>query len=191
MEDNIFISQSKYAESIVNKFGLEKASSKRTHAATHVKLTKDENGFHVDQSLYRSLIDSLLYLKASICDITSLVGVCAICQAKPKANHITRGKRIVKYISGTYDHDILYYHDINSILLRYCDVDWLGNIDDRKSTFGGCFFLGNNLISWFNKKHNCHSLSIAEVQYIVAGTSCTQLLWMKYMLKEYNVEQES
>jgi len=55
---------------------------------------------------------------------------------------------------------------------------------------GGCFFLGNNLISWFSKKQNCVSLSTAEDEYIAAGSSCSQLVWMKKMLKEYNVEQD-
>ena len=65
MEDSIFLSQSKYAKNIVKKFGMENASHKRTPAPTHVKISKDENGVSVDQSLYRSMIGSLLYLTAS------------------------------------------------------------------------------------------------------------------------------
>ena len=49
--------------------------------------------------------------------------------------------------------------------------------------------MGNNLISWFNKKQNCVSLSTAEAEYIAAGSSCSQLVWMKQMLTEYNVSQ--
>jgi len=98
-------------------------------------------------------------------------------------------KRILKYINSTNDYGILYSHSENSILTGYCDADWAGSADDRKSTSGGCFFLGNNLISWFSKKQNCVSLSTAEAEYIAAGSSCSQLVWMKQMLKEYNVEQ--
>ena len=47
-----------------------------------------------------------------------------------------------------------------------------------------------NLISWFSKKQNCVSLSTAKAEYIAAGSSCSQLVWMKQMLKEYNVEQD-
>lgn len=61
MEDTIFLSQSRYAKSIVKNFGLETASHIRTPATTHLKLTKDEKGESVDQSLYRSMIGSLLY----------------------------------------------------------------------------------------------------------------------------------
>jgi hypothetical protein len=92
MEDTIFISQSKYAKSIVKKFGLENASHNRTPATTHVKLSKDEKGVDVDQSLYNNMIGSLLYLTASRLDITFAVGVCARYQAEPKTNHITQVK---------------------------------------------------------------------------------------------------
>ena len=49
-------------------------------------------------------------------------------------------------------------------------------------------FFGNNLISWFSKKQNCVSLSTAEAEYIVAGSRCTQLIWMKQMLQEYGIQ---
>ena len=190
MEDSIFLSQSKYAKNIVKKFGMENASHKRTPAPTHLKLSKDEAGTSVDQSLYRSMIGSLLYLTASRPDITYAVGVCARYQANPKISHLTQVKRILKYVNGTSDYGIMYCHCSDSMLVGYCDADWAGSADDRKSTSGGCFYLGNNLISWFSKKQNCVSLSTAEAEYIAAGSSCSQLVWMKQMLKEYNVEQD-
>lgn len=75
--------------------------------------------------------------------------------------------------------DLWYSFDRTSVLVGYCDADWAGCVEDRKSTFGGCFFLGNNLIVWFRKKQNFISLSTAEAKYIVSGSSCTQFLWMK------------
>jgi len=83
----------------------------------------------------------------------------------------------------------MYSHSTDSNLVGYCDTDWAGNADDRKSTSGGCFFLGNNFISWFSKNQNSVSLSTAEAEYITAGSSFSQLVWMKQMLKEYNVNQ--
>jgi len=67
-------------------------------------------------------------------------------------SHLTQVKRILKYINNTSDYGILYSYIENSKLMSYCDGDWVGSADDRKSTSGGCFFLGNNLISWFSKK---------------------------------------
>ena len=64
-------------------------------------------------------------------------------------------------------------------------------MDDIKSTLGGCFYPGNNLVSWMSKKQNFVSLSIAEVEYIVAGSCCTQLLWMKKLLHDYGIPQDT
>ncbi|XP_050876494.1 uncharacterized mitochondrial protein AtMg00810-like [Lathyrus oleraceus] len=151
MDDSIFISQSKYAKNIMKKFVMENDSHKMTPSPTHLKLSKDEKGINVDQSLYRSMIGSLLCLTTSKLDITFVVGVCARYQVEPKMSHINQVKRILKYINGTSDYGMLYSHGSNSILVGYCDADWAGNADDRKNTLGGCFFLGNNLISWFSK----------------------------------------
>lgn len=157
---------------------MENASHKRTHVPTHLKLTKDEKGVNMDQSLYRSMIDSLLYLTASRPDVTFAVGVCARYQYEPKMSHITQVKRILKYINGTSEYGTLYSHNANSLLTRYCHADWAGSANDRKNTSGGCLFLGNNLISWFSKKQNSVSLSTAEAEYIAAGSSLSQLIWM-------------
>ncbi|CAM8916160.1 unnamed protein product [Rhodiola kirilowii] len=188
--DGIFICQSKYARNLIKKFDLEKVIHKRTPAATHVKVTKDDAGTKVDQTLYRSMIGSLLYLTASRPDIAHAVGVCARYQANPKESHLMNKKRIIRYVCGTADYGLWYTKDTNSCLVWYCDADWAGNAEDRKSTSGGCFFLGNNLVSWFSKKQNSISLSTAEAEYIAAGSSCTQMLWMKQMLEEYEVKQD-
>ncbi|CAM8923229.1 unnamed protein product [Rhodiola kirilowii] len=166
------------------------ASHKRTPAATHLKITKDDAGKKVDQILYRSMIGSLLYLTASRLDIAYAVGVCARYQADPKESHLLQVKRIIKYVCGTIDFGIWYTKDTNPCLVGYCDADWAGNAEDRKSTSGGCFFLGNNLVSWFSKKQNSISLFTTDAEYIAAGSCCTQLLWMKQMLSEYGVEQK-
>ncbi|CAJ2661893.1 unnamed protein product [Trifolium pratense] len=134
------------------------------------------------------MIGSLLYLTASRPDIMFAVGVCARYQSEPKMSHLTQVKRIFKYVNGTCGYGILYSHGNNSTLVGYCDADWAGSADDRKSTSGACFFLRSNLVSWFSKKQNSVSLSTTEAEYIAAGSSCSQLLWMGQMLKVTDVE---
>src|ERR1044072_7966291 len=104
MTDSMFISHSKYARGLFKKFGLESASHKRTPAATHIKISKDEKGEDVDQILYRSMIGSFLYLTASRPDIAYVVGVCARYQAQPKSSHLVQVKRIIKNVSGTAEY---------------------------------------------------------------------------------------
>ena len=64
-------------------------------------------------------------------------------------------------------------------------------MDDRKSTSGGCFYLGNNLVSWMSKKKNFVSLSTAKAEYIAARSCYTQLLWMKNLINDYGIPQDS
>ncbi|XP_065623228.1 secreted RxLR effector protein 161-like [Quercus suber] len=159
--------------------------------SSSAKLSKDASGVDIDPTLYRSMIGSLLYLTASRPDIAFSVGVCARFQAAPKESHLTAVKQIIRYVNGTSDYGIWYTKDSNECLVGYSDADWAGCIDDRKSTSGGCFYLGNNLISWMSKKQNSVSLSTTEAEYIAAGSCCAQLLWMRKLLHDYGISQDT
>ncbi|XP_019170394.1 PREDICTED: uncharacterized protein LOC109165849 [Ipomoea nil] len=91
--------------------------------------------------------------------------------------------------TGTIKYGLWYSKDSELSLVAYSDADWAGNIDGRKSTSGGCFFVGKNLVSSLIKKQNLISLSTAEAEYIAAGGCCTQLMWMKQMLLDYGLTQ--
>ena len=131
----------------MKKFGLESASSVRTPISQNVKLAIDLLGKSVDLSLYRSMIGSLLYLTASRLDISYNVGVCARYQANPKESHMIAFKRVIKYVKTIADFGVWFNKDTNDVLAGYSDTDWVRNVDDRKSTLGGCFYVGNNLVS--------------------------------------------
>ncbi|KAG5555080.1 hypothetical protein RHGRI_012571 [Rhododendron griersonianum] len=96
LEHGMFVSQTKYALNLVKKFGLESAKHSRTPMSTTTKLSKDLDGIFVDQTLYRSMIGSLLYLTASRPDIAFSVGVCARYQVT-KESHLTAVNHVIKY----------------------------------------------------------------------------------------------
>lgn len=102
--------------------------------------------------------------------------MCARYQANPRLSHLNAVKRIIKYVKGTTDRGLFYSKQTNQNLEGFCDADWSGNLDDRRSTSGGCFFLGNNMISWYSKKQSSVTLSTAEAEYVALGSCCTQLL---------------
>ena len=79
-------------------------------------------------------------------------------------------KRIIKYVGGTYDYGLFYSKESNLSLACFSDSNWAGNVDDRKSTTGGCFYVGANLVAWMSKKQNSMSLSTVEAEYIAAGS---------------------
>ena len=178
-DSSIFLSQSKYAKNLVKKFGLESTSSVRTPMSLNVKLTVDLLSKSIDSSLYRSMIDNLLYLTTSRPDIKYSVGVCARYQVNPKESHMITLKIIIKYVKTTADFSVWYNKDTNDVLTGCSNANWAGNANNRKSTSGGCFYVGNNLVSWMSKKQNSISLFIIEAEYIATGSCCTQLLWMQ------------
>ena len=134
------------------KVWLEFASSVRTLMSPNVKLTVDLLGKSIDSSLYKSMIGSLLYLTASRPDISYSVRVCARYQANPKESHMITLKRVIKYVKSIADFGVWYSKDTNDVLAGYFDSNWVRNADDKKSTSGGCFYMGNNLVSWMSKK---------------------------------------
>ncbi|GJT39939.1 retrovirus-related pol polyprotein from transposon TNT 1-94 [Tanacetum coccineum] len=69
----------------------------------------------------------------------------------------------------------------------YADSDHAGDYVDRKSTSSICTFVGCCLTSWFSKKQTALAISTTEAEYISAGKSCQQTLWMKQALIDYDV----
>ena len=141
LKDGIFLSQSKYARELVKKFGLKSTKHFRTPMVTNLKLSKNESRKEVEETLYRSMIGSLLYLNASKPNVAFSVGVCARYQACPKESHLIALKRIIRYITGTLELGPWYPFDTHSDVACYTDADWAGNVDDMKNALGGFFIL--------------------------------------------------
>jgi len=175
----------------VKRFGLDGKSHARTPMSKNVKISADLTSKQVDPTLYKSMIGSLLYLTASQPDIAFSVSVCARFQANPKESHLTAVKYIVRYVNATVNYGICFSRETNLVLAGYSDANWAGNADDRKSTSGGCFYVGTNLVAWMSRKQASISLSTAEAEYIAAGSCCTQLLWMKKLLCDYGFTQDT
>ncbi|GJY92299.1 hypothetical protein Tco_0508081 [Tanacetum coccineum] len=110
-----------------------------------VKRWKDGDADDVDVHLYRSMIGSLMYLTASRLDII--------------------------YLKGQPTLGLWYSRDSPFELVAYTDSDYVGATQDRKSTTGGCQFLGNRLISWQCKNQTVVATSTTEDEY-VAAASC-------------------
>ena len=66
--------------------------------------------------------------------------------------HYAVVKRIFRYLKGTLDFGFWYDRSSDFTLCPYTDADWVGSIDDIKSTSSGAFFLGGRLVSWIRKK---------------------------------------
>jgi hypothetical protein len=183
--EGTFISQTKYIQDILNKFGMKDAKLIKTPMGTDGHLDLDMGGKSVDQKVYRSMIGSLLYLCASRPDIMLSVCMCARFHADHNEVHFRAVKRIRRYLVYTPKFELWYPKGSTFDLIGYSDADWARCKIDRKSTSGTCQFLGRSLVSWASKKQNSVALSTVGAEYIAAGHCCAQLLWMRQTLRDY------
>ncbi|GJX57791.1 putative ribonuclease H-like domain-containing protein [Tanacetum coccineum] len=181
----IFISQDKYVHEILRKFNYSDVKSASTPTDLEKPLVQDGDADDVDEHLYRSMIGSLMYLTASRPDIMFAVCACARFQVSPKTSHLLAVKRIFRYLKGKPSLGLWYSKDSPLELVAYTDSDYAGATLDRKSTTGGCQFLGNRLISWQCKKQTVVATSTTEAEYVAAASCCGQVLWIQNQLLDY------
>nr|GEV63340.1 putative ribonuclease H-like domain-containing protein [Tanacetum cinerariifolium] len=135
---------------------------------TQKPLIKDEDGEKVDVHMYRSMIGSLMYLTSSRPDIMFAVCACARYQVTPKVSHLHTIKKIFRYLKGHPKLGLWYPNDSRFDLVAYTYIDHDGASLDRKSTTGGCQFLGCRLISWQCKKQTVVANSTTKAEYVAA-----------------------
>ncbi|GKA54391.1 putative ribonuclease H-like domain-containing protein [Tanacetum coccineum] len=155
-EVGIFISQDKYVAEILKKFNYRDVKS----ASTLVEL---EKRFSQRWRCWLMLIF----------------------QVTPKISHLLAIKRIFRYLKGKPTLGLWYSRDSPFELVAYTDSDYAGATQDRKSTTGGCQFLGNRLISWQCKKQTVVATSTTEAEYVAAASCCGQVLWIQNQLLDY------
>ncbi|GKF11981.1 uncharacterized mitochondrial protein-like protein [Tanacetum coccineum] len=151
-KDDIFISQDKYVVEILKKFKFTEVKTTSTPIETQKPLLKVEDSKEVDVHMYRSMIDSLMYLTSSRPNIRFAVCSCARYQVNLKVSHLYAVKKIFRYLKGQPKLCLWYPKDSPFDLVAYTDRNYVGASLDRKSTIGGCQFLGCRLISWQCKK---------------------------------------
>lgn len=151
-----------------------------------IKLSKVTDSPPVDATLYRSVIGSLRYLVNTRPDLAYSVGVMSHYMEAPTSAHMIAVKQILRYVCGTINHGCYYVRKKapTSSLIGYSDSDLAGDVDDRKSTTGVIYFLGENPITWVSKKQRMVALSSCEAEYVAATAAACQGLWLGRMLKE-------
>jgi len=164
---------------------MEKCKKESTPMTTSTYLDLDEKGKSVDESGYKGMIGSLLYLTTSRPDIMLRVCLYVRYHANPKKSHLTAVKRTIKYLKGTTNVGLWYPKSTSLNLIGFSDSYFAGFKLDRKNTTGTCYLLGSSIVSW--KKQACVSLSTIEAKYIIVGSCCAQSLWMKQQLEDFGV----
>nr|GEY15015.1 putative ribonuclease H-like domain-containing protein [Tanacetum cinerariifolium] len=156
------ICQEKYLTGILKKFDFTTIKTASTLMEPNKALVKDAEAKDIDMHLYRSMIRSLMYLTAFRPDIIFVVYVCTRFQVTLKTSHPHAVKRIFRYLKGQPKLGLWYPNDSPFDLEAYYNRDYARASLDRKSTTGGCQFIGKRLISRQCKKQTIVANSTTE-----------------------------
>ncbi|GKB37917.1 ribonuclease H-like domain-containing protein [Tanacetum coccineum] len=179
----MFLSQSKFAVEILERANMQKCNPCKTPVDTESKLGPDGEPVS-DPTLYRSLDGALQYLTFTRPDLSYAVQQVFLYMHDPRDPHFTALKRILRYVRGTIDHGLQLHVSSTAQLTAYTDVDWAGCPVTRRSTFGYCVFLGDNLLSWSAKQQVTLSRSSAEAEYRGVANVVAETAWLRNLLLE-------
>ncbi|KAK2993907.1 hypothetical protein RJ640_012781 [Escallonia rubra] len=121
---------------VTKKFHMAKCKPAPTPVVVNGKLSKNDSIKKADETLYRKLVGSLIYLTNTRPDIVYAVSIVSRFMSEPSKLHFAAAKSILKYVKGTQSYGIFYTRDEDHNLIGYTNSDWAGSSDDRKSTSG-------------------------------------------------------
>lgn len=155
-------------------------------ACPALKLVPGDGEYLDNPTEYRSLVGSLQYLTWTRPEISFAVN--QVCQhmQRPTTTHMTAAKRILSYVKGTIDYDILFTKGIVA-LQGFSDADWAVNPTDRKSTSGFCLFFGPNPITWSSRKQSTIARSSTEVEYRCLAQTAAELVWVCQLMRDLHI----
>nr|GEV56314.1 retrovirus-related Pol polyprotein from transposon TNT 1-94 [Tanacetum cinerariifolium] len=179
LKEEVYVSQPKGfvdPDHPTHKYGMDSCVPIDTPMVDRSKLDEDALGILVDQTRFRSMVGSLMYLAASRPDLVFAMCMCARYQASPIKKHLEAIKRIFWYLRGTINWDLWYPKDTTMALMAYIDADRVGCQDTQRTTSGSALFLGDKLVSWSSKKQKSTAISTTEAEYISMSGCCAQIL---------------
>eukprot|EP00253_Pinus_taeda_P006703 PITA_06703 len=132
---------------------------------------------------YESAVGSLMY--AMVCTrpyVVHAVGVLRRFMSKPGKEHWTTVKRVFRYLRGTSDYGLCYQGrpGLDRVLdIRgFVDEEWVGDLDQRRSTSGYVFNLFGGAVSWMSKKQSVVALSTTKAKYMAATHASNEVVWL-------------
>ena len=94
-------------------------------------------------------------------------------------------------MSGTIKLGLKIKRSNSTLVSAFSDADWVGCVDDRRSTGGFAVFLGGNLISWMARKQATVSRSSTEAEYKALANATAEMMWVQKLLTELRIQHPS
>ncbi|GJS02111.1 retrovirus-related pol polyprotein from transposon TNT 1-94 [Tanacetum coccineum] len=159
----IYVDDIIFALTDPENFGMDSCDPIDTPMVDRHKLDEDPLGIPVDQTRFRSMVGSLLYLTASLPDLVFVVCMCARYQTSPTKKHLKALKRVFRYLRGTINWGLWYSKDIAMALTVYADANHAGCQDTRRSTSGSAQFLGDKSILWMRSQLSDYGFAFNKI----------------------------
>jgi transposase InsO family protein len=182
------ISQTGMIKTLCTEFGQDDAKAKTSPLSVSLKLSQNE-GYDLDTTThpYCTLVGKLMFLAITTRpDIAYTVGALARFMAKPTTVHWQAAKGVVRYLASTPYRGIT-FRGRDTRLTGYCDADYAGDTDTRRSTTGYVFTLNGGAISWSSKRQPTVAASTTEAEYMAAGSAVKEGLWLRKLLETLNI----
>ena len=182
----LHVTQSSYIDKVLERFRM--ADAKPVSTPMEVSSSKISSATSDLQELaqdvpYRQAIGSLMYLMIGTRpDIGYAVGKLSQYCEKPLKSHWSSVKRVLRYIKGTRNVGIQYDGRESMKPIGYCDSDWAGCLETRKSTEGTVFLLAGGAVFWSSKKQSVIATSSCEAEYIATCSATKTAIWLSNML---------
>ncbi len=182
------LTQQRYAHDLVEKFGLADAKPRSVPMSPSIKLMK-EDGDLLEDRQFSELVGGLLYMSVyTRPDIAHAVGALARYTSKPTTVHWQAAKGVLRYVAGTATTGITYGRSEAKEVIGYCDADYAGDVDTRRSTTGYVFILNGGVISWSSRLQPTVAASTTEAEYMAAAAATKEALWLRKLLPDIEVE---
>ncbi|XP_062112859.1 secreted RxLR effector protein 161-like [Humulus lupulus] len=160
------------------------ASKTNISCSANAKLCAYEGKDLQDGAMYRQLVGNLIYLTLTRPDISYAVGVASWYMQHPKKPHLEAMRRMLRYVKDTIDYGLFYKKGDEVKIVGYCDADYAGDHDTRRSTTGYVFKLGSGVVSWCSKRQPTVSLSTTEAEYRATAMATQESMWLMQLMKD-------
>jgi hypothetical protein len=187
----IKLTNDKLITDLLSDFGMSQAKPKATPMDGAWKsVTKTDGNPLPAGNRYREVLGKLLYLANTVRpDISYPSGVLSRFASSPTHLHMQMAMGVLRYLVGTKDLGLVWVKGGNSsTVVGFCDSDFAGDCDTRKSTSGGVFLAGSAAISWISKLQQLAALSTVEAEFISMCQGVQEVLWLDKLASDFSYE---